>query len=60
MYLVDSIVKNVGGQYLEVFTKNLIPSFICVFEKVHNCLQSFMMLMVNVLVRRRYSIVSYF
>ncbi|KAF5906966.1 pre-mRNA cleavage complex 2 protein Pcf11-like, partial [Clarias magur] len=34
LYLVDSIVKNVGGQYLEVFTKNLITSFICVFEKV--------------------------
>lgn len=29
-------MKNVGGQYLEVFTKNLITSFICVFEKVLN------------------------
>ncbi|XP_057677320.1 pre-mRNA cleavage complex 2 protein Pcf11 [Corythoichthys intestinalis] len=34
LYLVDSIVKNVGGEYLGVFAKNLIASFICVFEKV--------------------------
>uniref|UniRef100_A0A673KKY2 Pre-mRNA cleavage complex 2 protein Pcf11 n=1 Tax=Sinocyclocheilus rhinocerous TaxID=307959 RepID=A0A673KKY2_9TELE len=34
LYLVDSIVKNVGGEYLEVFAKNLVNSFICVFEKV--------------------------
>ncbi|XP_051533128.1 pre-mRNA cleavage complex 2 protein Pcf11-like [Myxocyprinus asiaticus] len=34
LYLVDSIVKNVGRQYLEVFAKNLVNSFICVFEKV--------------------------
>ncbi|XP_047463518.1 pre-mRNA cleavage complex 2 protein Pcf11 [Mugil cephalus] len=34
LYLVDSIVKNVGGEYLAVFAKNLITTFICVFEKV--------------------------
>ncbi|XP_034538863.1 pre-mRNA cleavage complex 2 protein Pcf11 isoform X2 [Notolabrus celidotus] len=34
LYLVDSIVKNVGGEYVAVFSKNLITSFICVFEKV--------------------------
>ncbi|XP_066502803.1 pre-mRNA cleavage complex 2 protein Pcf11 [Hoplias malabaricus] len=34
LYLVDSIVKNVGGEYLEVFAKNIVTSFICVFEKV--------------------------
>ncbi|KAF3840504.1 hypothetical protein F7725_006366, partial [Dissostichus mawsoni] len=33
LYLVDSIVKNVGGEYLAVLLKNLITSFICVFEK---------------------------
>uniref|UniRef100_A0A8C7YPW5 Pre-mRNA cleavage complex 2 protein Pcf11 n=1 Tax=Oryzias sinensis TaxID=183150 RepID=A0A8C7YPW5_9TELE len=34
LYLVDSIVKNVGGEYLAEFAKNLVTSFICVFEKV--------------------------
>ncbi|TNM84747.1 hypothetical protein fugu_008925 [Takifugu bimaculatus] len=33
LYLVDAIVKNVGGECLAVFAKNLITSFICVFEK---------------------------
>lgn len=41
LYLVDSIVKNVGGEYLAVFAKNLITSFICVFEKVQFSLLSF-------------------
>ncbi|NXU20369.1 PCF11 protein, partial [Pardalotus punctatus] len=34
MYLMDSIVKNVGREYLTAFTKNLVATFICVFEKV--------------------------
>ncbi|NXA37204.1 PCF11 protein, partial [Eudromia elegans] len=34
MYLMDSIVKNVGREYLAAFTKNLVATFICVFEKV--------------------------
>ncbi|XP_059109595.1 pre-mRNA cleavage complex 2 protein Pcf11-like [Peromyscus eremicus] len=34
MYLIDSIVKNVGKEYLTAFTKNLVATFICVFEKV--------------------------
>lgn len=41
LYLVDSIVKNIGGEYLAVFAKNLIASFICVFEKVQLFLLSF-------------------
>ncbi|XP_014389642.1 PREDICTED: LOW QUALITY PROTEIN: pre-mRNA cleavage complex 2 protein Pcf11-like [Myotis brandtii] len=34
LYLMDSIVKNVGREYLTAFTKNLVATFICVFEKV--------------------------
>uniref|UniRef100_G1PRY9 Pre-mRNA cleavage complex 2 protein Pcf11 n=1 Tax=Myotis lucifugus TaxID=59463 RepID=G1PRY9_MYOLU len=34
LYLMDSIVKNVGREYLAAFTKNLVATFICVFEKV--------------------------
>ncbi|XP_052616791.1 pre-mRNA cleavage complex 2 protein Pcf11-like [Peromyscus californicus insignis] len=34
LYLMDSIVKNVGKEYLTAFTKNLVATFICVFEKV--------------------------
>ncbi|XP_065586016.1 pre-mRNA cleavage complex 2 protein Pcf11 isoform X1 [Cyrtonyx montezumae] len=34
MYLMDSIVKNVGREYLTAFTKNLVATFVCVFEKV--------------------------
>lgn len=41
LYLVDSIVKNIGGEYLAVFAKNLVTTFICVFEKVYNNLKLF-------------------
>uniref|UniRef100_A0A8C9R3S9 Pre-mRNA cleavage complex 2 protein Pcf11 n=1 Tax=Scleropages formosus TaxID=113540 RepID=A0A8C9R3S9_SCLFO len=34
LYLVDSIVKNVGGEYLTVFAKNLVTTFLLVFSKV--------------------------
>lgn len=34
-------MKNIGGEYLAVFAKNLITSFICVFEKVQLFLLSF-------------------
>ncbi|MEE6473107.1 hypothetical protein FKM82_009848 [Ascaphus truei] len=34
MYLMDSIVKNVGREYLAAFAKNLVSTFIIVFEKV--------------------------
>ncbi|KAG8453082.1 hypothetical protein GDO86_004771 [Hymenochirus boettgeri] len=34
MYLMDSIVKNVGRDYLAAFSKNLVTTFINVFEKV--------------------------
>ncbi|XP_053564640.1 pre-mRNA cleavage complex 2 protein Pcf11 [Bombina bombina] len=34
MYLMDSIVKNVGRDYLTAFSKNLVPTFVNVFEKV--------------------------
>ncbi|XP_044297542.1 pre-mRNA cleavage complex 2 protein Pcf11 isoform X2 [Varanus komodoensis] len=34
MYLMDSIVKNVGREYLDAFTKNLVATFVNVFEKV--------------------------
>ncbi|XP_018105873.1 pre-mRNA cleavage complex 2 protein Pcf11 isoform X2 [Xenopus laevis] len=34
LYLMDSIVKNVGRDYLAAFAKNLVTTFVCVFEKV--------------------------
>lgn len=35
MYLMDSIVKNVGREYLAAFSKNLVATFVTVFEKVY-------------------------
>lgn len=35
MYLMDSIVKNVGREYLSAFAKNLVATFVNVFEKVY-------------------------
>ncbi|XP_023244740.1 uncharacterized protein LOC111642603 [Centruroides sculpturatus] len=34
MYLIDSIVKNVGRQYLNLFTQSIVSNFCSVFEKV--------------------------
>lgn len=34
MYLIDSIVKNVGRQYLNLFTQSIVSNFCTVFEKV--------------------------
>ncbi|KAK8723487.1 hypothetical protein OTU49_011736 [Cherax quadricarinatus] len=34
MYLIDSIMKNVGQDYIKLFGHNIINTFSCVFEKV--------------------------
>ena len=34
LYLMDSILKNVGKQYLQLFTQNIVSTFAGVFEKV--------------------------
>lgn len=34
MYLIDSIVKNFGDVYMNLFSKNLVSIFSNVFEKV--------------------------
>ncbi|XP_034938196.1 uncharacterized protein Pcf11 isoform X2 [Chelonus insularis] len=34
LYLIDSIVKNVNGAYLKLFTENIVNTFCGVFEKV--------------------------
>lgn len=44
MYLMDSIVKNVGREYLTAFTKNLVATFICVFEKVYTLSEKYCIL----------------
>ncbi|XP_013794587.1 pre-mRNA cleavage complex 2 protein Pcf11-like [Limulus polyphemus] len=33
LYLIDSIMKNVGGDYLPLFTQNIVSDFCGVFEK---------------------------
>ncbi|KAG8225208.1 hypothetical protein J437_LFUL009053, partial [Ladona fulva] len=34
LYLIDSIVKNVGNAYVSLFTQNIVSTFCSVFEKV--------------------------
>lgn len=34
IYLLDSIIKNVGGVYLQLFSKNIINTFCNAFEKL--------------------------
>ena len=34
LYLLDSIMKNLGGEYLQLFSKNLVATFCHTFEKV--------------------------
>lgn len=34
MYLMDSIVKNVGRDYVAAFAKNIVATFVIVFDKV--------------------------
>ena len=34
LYLVDSIVKNIGAAYTTLFTQNIVSTFCSVFEKV--------------------------
>ncbi|XP_067852865.1 pre-mRNA cleavage complex 2 protein Pcf11-like isoform X3 [Heptranchias perlo] len=34
MYLMDSIIKNVGRDYLHLFTHNIVSTFVGAFEKV--------------------------
>ncbi|XP_065842897.1 polyadenylation and cleavage factor homolog 11-like isoform X2 [Oscarella lobularis] len=33
LYLLDSITKNVGGRYIEIFSQNLVSTFCTVFEQ---------------------------
>lgn len=34
LYLIDSIVKNVGGVYIKYFSQSIVKIFIGAFEKV--------------------------
>ncbi|KAK9497364.1 hypothetical protein O3M35_004697 [Rhynocoris fuscipes] len=40
LYLIDSIVKNVGKDYLHFFTQNIVTIFCSVFEKVDERVRS--------------------
>lgn len=34
LYLMDSMMKNLGGEYLELFSKNIVALFCRSFEKL--------------------------
>uniref|UniRef100_A0A224X4V7 Pre-mRNA cleavage complex 2 protein Pcf11 n=1 Tax=Panstrongylus lignarius TaxID=156445 RepID=A0A224X4V7_9HEMI len=40
LYLIDSIVKNVGKTYIPLFTQNIVSTFCAVFEKVDEKVRS--------------------
>ncbi|XP_073993969.1 uncharacterized protein isoform X3 [Rhodnius prolixus] len=40
LYLIDSIVKNVGKHYINLFTQNIVSTFCAVFEKVDEKVRS--------------------
>ena len=44
LYLIDSIVKNVGKEYTPLFTQNIVSTFCSVFEKVSNFLYLYQLL----------------
>lgn len=41
LYLIDSIVKNVGRVYIKYFSQSIVKIFIGVFEQVNEILKSF-------------------
>lgn len=43
MYLQDSILKNVGGRFVELFGKNLFDTFLQAFVKVDTTVQASML-----------------
>lgn len=40
LYLIDSIVKNVGKEYVSLFTQNIVSTFCSVFEQVDEKIRS--------------------
>lgn len=41
LYLIDSIVKNVGGVYTVLFSRTIVNIFVAVFEKVNFIIYKF-------------------
>lgn len=36
LYLIDSIVKNIGNPYVQLFTENIVRNFVLVFQEVRS------------------------